>query len=71
MCYLEVECNLAKARRLNKHPWQIYFGLDSVESELIEINDNLPIYQYETLANFIRKSSDPEMLKESIKNDLN
>lgn len=40
-------CSLCQARRLKKHPLQIYFGIDSIESKLIEINSTLPIYVYE------------------------
>lgn len=51
MCYKQIQCNLAKARCLGVHPWQVAFGLDSLESKLVEMKPGLPsMYEYEFFA---------------------
>lgn len=47
-------CTLSQARERNCHPWEIYFE-GKLEAELVKANPNLPIYDYEDIANIYRK----------------
>lgn len=47
--------SLARARELGCHPWELFFGRDSIEAELIRTIPGLPIYEYEYPAKGIRK----------------
>ena len=48
------KCNLELAREQNCHPWEIYFGVNSEESLVIRNISDLPIYEYERYATYIR-----------------
>ena len=59
------KCRLCKARELNCHPWEIFFGRDSIEAELIRTKPGLEIYQYEVPAKDIRTELE-ELKKEKV-----
>lgn len=51
-------CGQCQARSLNVHPWQIMWGLDSIESRLFKLYPGHPIYWYEDHADLERAYPD-------------
>lgn len=53
-------CDLCVARELNCHPWEIYWGRDSLKSKLFKAKPGLQIWEYELWANFYANNKIPD-----------
>lgn len=56
-------CDLCQARQANLHPWQLLWGINSIESQLFQANPGQPVYYYEELARSQRNNPPKEQMK--------
>jgi hypothetical protein len=56
---MSCNCDLCKARALNVHPWEILWGINSIESRFFRENPGHPIYWYEQKAQLERNYAKP------------